>query len=687
MATSTQNPSAGAGGKLLPYGLLRLPAAAVFVFSLAGYSYTLRPTFGWGDTSELATAVRFLGIGHSPGYPTFVMLAHAFSWLPLGDFAHRMNLFSATCGALAVLLAYAIFLRLTKSKLAAFVSAAAFAFSYTFWDATTELEVHTLHLCLVGGLLLLLLHWRETGRDRFLYLAALLFGIGLGNHPLIALFLPGVCYLVIAERGLRFLLGRHLLFALGFIVLGLSVYLYVPLRAAHNPPPGISNPHTLTDFFQHLTSPGSRSYMFSQPLPVVAAALARYPYRILNEFSWPGLALGLLGLPLLWWRDRRILIFALLAIGATIFYAANYAIFDIYQYYLQTYLLWALFIAFGLAGLLDFASSLIARLQGSADWLTPERGVLLVGLIMLTFPFCQFTANLQPVDASQDYSAEDYARAVLSRVEPNSLIFADWWPIAPLGYLKYVEGQRKDVTLIPGLALARPEDIERHLDRDFLHRFSAVYAYEMITVNLPQILEHYPVIREGPLFRVIVDPPDPRSLEVPASSIASTPRADFGSELRLLEANLEPKQAVQGSCLTVDYIWTRSAALDAADLPKTPLPELDTLTQVKDSRGKMVWLDKGPLLHALYPTSEWKRGQAVRERHVIYLDSDLAPGCYQVTLKVRARGGNRKVLPVVRLSSDQKTSSPVNRGELAVGSFEVTARHRPPSPGTLQRLL
>ena len=77
-----------------------------------------------------------------------------------------------------------------------------------------------------------------TGR-LFLYLAALLFGISLGNHPLIALFLPAVCYLVIAERGLRFLLGRRLFFALGLILLGLSVYLYVPLRAAHNPPPGL----------------------------------------------------------------------------------------------------------------------------------------------------------------------------------------------------------------------------------------------------------------------------------------------------------------------------------------------------------------------------------------------------------------------------------------------------------------
>jgi hypothetical protein len=646
-----------------------LPAAGVFGLSLVGFLRTLKPTFGWGDSSELATAVRFLGIGHSPGYPTFVMAAHAFSRLPLGDFAHRVNLFTATCGAAAILLAYLLFFKVTKSRLAAFVAAGALGFSYTFWDATTEFEVHTFHLCFVGGLVWLVLRWRESGRDPFLYYAALLFGLSLGNHPLITLLVPAVIYLIVAERGWRFLAARRTLWGLGLILLGLSVYIYVPVRAAANPPPGVSDPHSFRAFVAHLTSPGSRAYMFIFPARQAAANVGRYPYRILNEFGWAGALLGLAGVGVAWRRERRMLLFALLVMGATIFYAANYAIFDIYQYYLQSYLMWGLLVAFGLAGAAQLAGWGIARIGGRTEWLAGT----LVGLVMLTLPFCQFSDNVRRVDASRDYGAEDYARAVFGRVEPNALILADWWAIAPLGYLKYVEGQRKDVTLVPALALARPEDLERFLKKDFLHKYPAVYACEEITYEVRRVLKRYRVVREGQLLRLIVDPPERAALEVELDKTGPGPRGKFGSGLELAEARVGPEEAKQGSYVTVDYTWSRTGKLG----------EVDTVTRVWNEEGEPAWVDRGRLAHDLYPISEWAPGQGGRERHVVYVGSEWAPGRYEITLQVKGRGRGGKLLA----AEGPGGAARAGRGGLVVGGFEVIRRPRPPLPGMVQRLV
>ena len=41
--------------------------AGLFLISLLAYLRTMRPTFGWGDSSELITAAYYLGVGHSPG--------------------------------------------------------------------------------------------------------------------------------------------------------------------------------------------------------------------------------------------------------------------------------------------------------------------------------------------------------------------------------------------------------------------------------------------------------------------------------------------------------------------------------------------------------------------------------------------------------------------------------------------
>ena len=71
--------------------------------ALAVYLRTLAPTVMWYDMGEFATAAYVLGIAHNTGYPLLMLLGKLFTYLPLGDIAYRVNLLSAVCAALTVM--------------------------------------------------------------------------------------------------------------------------------------------------------------------------------------------------------------------------------------------------------------------------------------------------------------------------------------------------------------------------------------------------------------------------------------------------------------------------------------------------------------------------------------------------------------------------------------------------------
>src|SRR6516164_6964084 len=90
----------------------RLVGIAAGVLPLALYVRTAAPTVYGVDSAELATGSYILGITHPPGAPAYLLLAHAFTWLPIGDVGYRVNLFSAVAGALAMYVLYHVLMRL-----------------------------------------------------------------------------------------------------------------------------------------------------------------------------------------------------------------------------------------------------------------------------------------------------------------------------------------------------------------------------------------------------------------------------------------------------------------------------------------------------------------------------------------------------------------------------------------------
>src|SRR5918998_5132674 len=102
-----------------------LLGAASVVLCGSLYAATLAPTvlpYGAPDTLDspmLQAEVSVLGIGHPTGYPTYMMLTHLFTYLPVGDPAYAINLASAVYGVAAVLVVYFAGLRLGGRAVAA----------------------------------------------------------------------------------------------------------------------------------------------------------------------------------------------------------------------------------------------------------------------------------------------------------------------------------------------------------------------------------------------------------------------------------------------------------------------------------------------------------------------------------------------------------------------------------------
>ncbi len=609
----------------------------VFFIALVVYLRTMRPTFGWGDSSELITAAYHLGIGHSPGYPTWMLLAYPFAHLPMGDVAFRVNFMTALLGAVAVGLLYVVYRMVSGSRFGGFLGALCFGFTVTFWDVTTEAEVYTLHICLAALMLLIVLRWRATRGDRLLYVLAWLIGVSLGNHALTALMVPAIIYLVWSEEGWRFFTRRRVLVAAGLFVVGISVYAYLPIRAMSDPPPHLNNPRTLAGLWTQLTSPGARTAMFDEGIVVALLRVKYYLFeRPILEFGHAGFALSGLGLGLLVWRDRRLAI-ALLVIGLLdVAYAVNFSIFDIYIYYLPLYMMLAAFVAVGAAGIVGAVAEVLRRLPRGGASLTPAVRYGPAAALLLVVPFMQVTSHFAYVDGSEDYGSERFARAVFEQVEPGSMILADWWTIAPLGYLKHIEGERQDVMLFAGPSIQDDEEFAELVQEEFLRRYPAVYFAEMLTYRAEFMEEKWWLVPEGPVSRVVMDRPDPGTL---LADIPATPVARFGEKVGLVRAEVEREKLRPGEPLGVTLYWT--------PLPGHEGERLETILVLEKEGGageeegaaaNRIWQEMGILGHDLYPLAEWEQGEVLEEKHTVYLSGEASRGEYELFVRVREEG-------------------------------------------------
>jgi hypothetical protein len=481
-----------------PYKAAAIAGVVVWIL----YWITLAPSTAFWDTSEYIATGHILGIPHPPGNPTFVVLARAwdillsFTGLP---HAQRINLFSATMGGLAhacwFLVVHRIlaffssnrWFRLTGAAIAVLISATAF----TVWNQSDVNEkVYTVSLCTIALLSWLVFMWRDNlgkGKDdNLILLMVFILALSVGNHLMAFLAAPALIVFILLVAPRTFLNWKLWVGALVVIALGLSIHLFLPIRAHLQPVINEADPSTWQALWDSLLRKQyDKPSMLMNPVdPRLPRDIGLLFWQIANYFqyfdwqwarsvagptNWYGfprplftlvfLLLGLWGAITHFQRDRTswwymLLLFLTLSGGLVFYLNFKYGytvpapgvtgdmreVRERDYFFIGSFSVWGLWAGIGLVALWR---ELGERMGG-----TEERGLAAASPLLLV-AFVPLALNWGWASRRSDYVARDWAYNLLQSVEPYGVLFTNGDnDTFPLWYVQEVEGIRKDVTVI-----------------------------------------------------------------------------------------------------------------------------------------------------------------------------------------------------------------------------------------------
>jgi hypothetical protein len=453
--------------------LLKEPVARAlsFIIPFTLYVLTLAPSVAFTDSGELAAACATLGIAHPTGYPLFIFLGFLWTKIPLPfSIIFKLNLFAAFCTALASLLFFELTLFLlsviqerqshppkeTKKKkakskseptpivlereslvLIALSASLLFAFSRTIWAQATAIEVYSLHLVMLVLSIRLFLRFtlakEPQPKDALIW--AFVLGLGFTNHLTMILLAPAMLYFYFHRFGFtKDAFMRMAMMSLPF-ALGLSLYLYLPIRSSMSPEFNWGEVHRSFDkFFYHVSGKQYQIHLFNgnwEPQAKILFSLVPF------ELAVVGIALSLYGAVRLFQVEKPLAWFMVLLVFGSALYAVNYNVHDVDSYFLLTFL--GLILLAGL-GLLFLAQQ--------------RKAVALASLIL---PLIAIAINFNHNNKRNETLVVDYTKTMVEPLEPNALVLSAQWDYfcSAFWYLQRFEGLRPDVVMIEKELLRR----------------------------------------------------------------------------------------------------------------------------------------------------------------------------------------------------------------------------------------
>lgn len=457
-----------ASSSLVRHGFV---SSAVGLICFIAYLFTMCRTVSFIDAGELASVASVLGIAHPTGYPLFTILAHCFLWIPLpAEEILRLNMFSAAVVALGVAVFYHVLIAVQRFahamrrkgsdkdrvegievQIAAFISALVFGFSTTVWSQSVAIEVYGLHIVLVLLTCHAFLEGLRTdvnGSGHIpsqMVVAAFLMGLSFANHMTTILIVPALLLLYIRHYGFSRPAAIQATKLLPFFALGLSLYLYLPLRAALQPPMNWGYPAEIERLFWHASGKQYRNWMFSS-FDSAEKQLKYFLDRFHVEFNWVIVGVLLYGVWRCFKSSREVFWFLVAGFVSCLSYSINYDIHDIDSYFLLAYIVSGVFVFFGVSAIVD------ASYRRASMAIFP-----MVTLALFLLPGLQVYLNHSEVDESDNSLVADYTHNVLSGAEPNAVILTYQWDyfVSPFQYYQLVRKERPDVVVIDKELLRR----------------------------------------------------------------------------------------------------------------------------------------------------------------------------------------------------------------------------------------
>ncbi len=588
----------------------RLPRNAWVALSvivpLVLYLPDVSPYVGRADTFEFQVVGPQLGIAHPSGYPLYTLISKAFSLLPIGSVAWRINLTSAVFASLASGLLYLAMPK--RSCLLALLTAWTLAFSPTLWSRAIEAEVYALNALIVAIVLLTVTLWAD-GRliaRRAWPILGLAMGLALASHVTLgalgAIALGGL--VTAKEKPPR----SSWLLAVGLGALGLLLYAYIPLRW-----PAVTGGGQMSsaEFLRYVTNAGSGGAL--RPL-----AFLRDPGRwrvvgqlILDQIGWAGLLLATVGWGYLARRRLWMAVGTLVSFGAWVWFNLSFYVAepDYSAFLIPAFVVLVFWMGWGVQ---EIASTLrrfgTTEMHGVKPVASGVWVVLVAGLVLARIWRTGPTLNTMAVGRSDEL----WARYVLSLpLADGAAILADSEKFPPLYYLQQVYGVRPDLELV---TLFSESQYREALDRR-LEAGQPVY----LARYLPG-MDEYGVRSMGPLVEVA-----PKAL----SGTQSAEGVRFGDDLALATSRLDADvygRAMHHLLLT----WLVEDAIED-DL------ELHLrLVDPGDGR-EILRLSEGRPVGGYTTTRAWQVGWAVDDYHALSWPEWVPVGEYRLELALSPR--------------------------------------------------
>ncbi len=406
---------------------------AVFECALLG----LNPTFYTDDSPEIITASATLGVAHPPGYPIYMLAGRLMSLLPF-PLCFSVNLLSALLAALISLL---LFLSLSRGFHVPKVISLAFAVLWMAGATTypSALSAKRGIYELAGVFVLAILLSLLGGR---LKLAAFLYGLSMGGHWMsMAAYGPGLVWVAFERNRQKSWNRRDLIQAVLFLLLGCSLYLYLPMRAVNEPVINWGYPAHLELFLKHVSRYIDKGRDLS-PSPLQwFHALTYYLRSAFLEIPGFGL-LALAGIGLEWKRERRrswglLTAWAGLAVAVSAF--SNFSgtrLSLLEDYSVSSWVFLILFSGLGANGLFHL-------------WGKEKKITIVLNVVLLTL--CLAGAVYRVGKSSQgDYTCVyDYTLNAFKALPRDACFFCQGDELQfPSWFFQWVEGKRPDLCVV-----------------------------------------------------------------------------------------------------------------------------------------------------------------------------------------------------------------------------------------------
>lgn len=443
--------------------------AAIFSFII--YILTAAKDLQFTDSGELAAVSVTLGIAHPSGYPLFTILGHIWSYLPINiSKIYLLNILAGIYTSLSVLVFYFIvytilnsiqFIKKTKKQkkkkdsidsitnnvnnyliFSSLIATLIYSFSITVWSQATNFEVYSLQLLLINLVILLVIKaWQsEEQQKQFYLIGSFVLGLSFTNHLTTILIVPAVLFLYFKTQekfDFSFPKLKFLFVALLPLILGLSLYLYLPIRSAMEPDFNwgwVSR--SFDKFWYHVTGKQYQVWMFSDA-ETMKKNISLFFQMIPSQFGWIGIIPLVLGLFQLIRYHLTYSIFLLLISIAAFIYVINYSIHDIDSYFTMVFIPLHIFAAFGIY------------------WLFIKIKQIAYSLIII--PLISIFINYESCDLSNNFLVREYTNNLINNLDENALIISaqwDYWCSA-FWYMQKVEKIREDIVLVEKELLRR----------------------------------------------------------------------------------------------------------------------------------------------------------------------------------------------------------------------------------------